>query len=97
MSIQDVARANTERLFGELSNTYDLAQGPGEVTVPVLIAHGRYHYVVPYTLWEEHGHKLPRHTFSLFEQSGHTPPLEEQERFDQTLLAWMRGLERLGG
>jgi pimeloyl-ACP methyl ester carboxylesterase len=28
----------------------------------------------------------------LFQQSGHTPPLEEPERFDQTLLAWVHRL-----
>lgn len=77
----------------EVFNPYDLAQGPGEITVPVLIAQGRYDYNVAHTLWEEHRHKLPRHTYALFEQSGHTPPLEEPERFDQTLLAWVHGLE----
>jgi proline iminopeptidase len=82
----------TERLFGELFKSYDLAQGPAEITVPVLIAHGRYDYIVPYTLWEEHRHKLPQHSYALFERSGHTPQLEEAERFDQTLLDWMRGL-----
>ena len=72
---------------------YDLGQGPGEITVPVLIAHGRYDYFVAYTLWEEHRHKLPRHTYVLFERSGHTPPLEEPDKFDQTLLAWLHGLD----
>jgi proline iminopeptidase len=86
-----------ERLFGELFQTYDLTQGPGKITVPVLIAHGRYDYGAPYTLWEEHRHKLPRHTYALFDQSGHYPPLEEPERFDQTLLAWVHGLDEPGG
>ena len=80
------------RLYGELFKTYDLAQGPGEITVPVLIAHGRYDYAIPYTSWEEHRHKLPRHTYALFERSAHTPPLEEPERFNQTLIAWVHGL-----
>jgi proline iminopeptidase len=82
-----------DRLYGELFRTYDLAQGPGEITVPVLIAQGRYDYAIPYTLWEEHRHKLPRHTYALFDRSGHTPPIEEPEQFDQTLLAWVHGLE----
>jgi proline iminopeptidase len=83
-----------DRLYGELFKTYDLAQGPGEITVPVLIAHGRYDYAIPHTLWEEHRHKLPRHTYALFERSGHTPPLEEPEQFDQTLLAWVDAATR---
>jgi len=85
-----------ERL-GELLMPYDLAQGPAEITVPVLIAHGRYDYGSPYTLWEEHRHKLPRHTYVLFGRSGHFPQFEEPARFDQTLLAWMGGLEGPGG
>jgi proline iminopeptidase len=80
-----------ERLW-ELFDPYDLAQGPGEITTPVLIAHGRYDFAAPFTLWEEHRHKLARHTYALFEKSGHHPPLEEPERFDQTLLAWINGL-----
>jgi pimeloyl-ACP methyl ester carboxylesterase len=43
-------------------------------------------------LWEVHRHELPRHTFALIEKSAHTPPIEEPERFDQTLLAWLNGL-----
>jgi proline iminopeptidase len=82
-----------ERIYAIL-DPFDLAQGPGAINVPVLIAHGRYDYGAPYTLWERHRHKLPRHTFALFEKSGHTPPLEEPERFDRTLLAWLGRLER---
>ena len=87
----------TEHLFGELFKTYDLAQGHAQIQAPVLIAHGRYDYGAPYTLWEEHRHKLPRHTYALFEKSGHFPSLEEPHRFDQTLLAWVHSLESSSG
>lgn len=83
-----------QRVAGEVFTPYDLAQGPAEIAVPVLIVQGRYDYYVPHTLWDAHRHKLPRHTYILFERSGHTPPLEEPERFDQTLLAWLHGLDR---
>lgn len=79
------------RVAGELLKPYDLAQGP-EIALPVLVAHGRYDYWEGHTLWEGRLHKLPRHTFVLFERSGHTPPLEEPERFNQTLVEWVRGL-----
>jgi proline iminopeptidase len=82
-----------ERLGDELLDTYDLAQGPGEITSPVLIAQGKYDFRFPYTLWEEHRRKLPRHTYVLFERSGHTPPFEEPDRFDDTLLTWANGIE----
>jgi len=85
-----------ERLF-ELFETYDLAKGPAEITVPVLIAHGRYDYAAPYTLWDDHRHKLPRHTYALFDRSGHYPPLEEPQRFEQKLFGWVHGLDSSGG
>ena len=76
----------------ELLDPYDLAQGPGEISVPVLIVDGRHDFGAPYTNWEAHGHKLPRHTYAFFERSGHFPSLEEPELFDETLLAWIDDL-----
>lgn len=86
-----------DRVWDELFAAYDLAQGPAEITVPALIAHGRYDYNIPYTLWEEHRHKLPRHAYALLEKSGHAPSFEEPELFDHTLLAWVHGLDGSGG
>jgi proline iminopeptidase len=77
-------------LFGVLFGTYDIAQGPGEITTPVFLALGRYDYVVPYTSWDNEKEKLPNLSHSLFEKSGHTPQLEEAELFDQRLIDWVR-------
>ncbi len=85
-----------DRLYDELFDPYDLAQGPSPITVPVLIAIGRYDYTAPHTLWEEHRHKLSRHTFALFERSGHYPSLDEPKLFDHTLLAWIQSLKKPG-
>lgn len=68
---------------------YDLAQGPGEIRVPVFSALGRYDYVVPYTMWDGAEEKLADLTIHLFENSGHTPQLEEPEEFDRVLLEWL--------
>ena len=78
-----------ERLFQALA---DATLDEGQITAPVLIAHGRFDYGAPYPLWESTLDKLPRHTFVLFDKSGHTPSLEEPERFDQTLLDWIARL-----
>jgi proline iminopeptidase len=80
-----------EQTYG-LFGAYDIGQGPGEITVPVLIVQGRYDYGAPYTEWEHHRHKLRHHTYARFERSGHYVSLEEPETFDQTLLAWVRSL-----
>jgi len=79
--------------LGELFDPYDLAQGPGEISVPVLIAQGRYEFGAPPSFWKAHLDKLRRHGLVIFERSAHTPPLEEAEQFDQTLLEW---IDRLG-
>jgi proline iminopeptidase len=79
-----------DHLFGRLFATYDLAQGPGQITVPVLLILGRYDYVVPYTLWEGQQATLPQLTYHLFDKSGHTPQLEEPDHFDQVLIEWVR-------
>lgn len=78
--------------LGALLDPYDLAQGPGQITVPTLIAQGRYDFGVPWTLWESNMHKLPRGTLVIFDRSAHFPSLEEPERFDQTLVSWLNGL-----
>ncbi len=77
-------------LFGTLYAAYDLAQRPGQITTPALIALGRYDYSVPYIQWDERKDALPHHTYALFDQSGHTPPFEESARFDQLLVEWAR-------
>ncbi len=90
-SLWDGAYVNVpqvERLFGALYANYDVAQRPGQISAPTLIALGRYDYVVPYTQWDEPKVALPHHTHVLFDKSGHTPPLEEPTLFDQTLIEW---------
>jgi proline iminopeptidase len=78
--------------LGELFDPYDLAQGPGEIDVPVLVVDGKFDFGNPYTNWEAHAHKLPRHTLAFFDKSGHFPSLEEPELFDRTLVDWIAGL-----
>jgi proline iminopeptidase len=80
-----------ERLYQVVD---ELTLASDEITTPVLIVHGRYDYGAPWTLWEAHRHELSRHTFALFDKSSHIPPLEEPDRFDQALLAWIGDLDR---
>jgi proline iminopeptidase len=79
----------TNHLFGVLFKDYDIAQGPGEITMPVFLALGRYDYVVPYATWDDRKGKLPNLTSALFENSGHTPQLEEATLFNQKLTDWI--------
>ena len=72
------------------SNGYQLSWDPESLKAPVLVVMGRHDYAVPPTLWDEVRLRVPSLTFYVFEESGHTPQLEEPERFDQVLLEWIR-------
>lgn len=71
---------------------YELTDCSGHMSAPVLVITGRYDYAVPHILWEGLLSTLPSLTYRLFEQSGHTPQLEEPALFDATLLNWLRAL-----
>lgn len=66
---------------GKLTPGWDVTVGAESLRVPLLLAHGRYDYTVPYTLLNGIPSKLPNATFHLFERSGHQPLFEEPERF----------------
>lgn len=80
------------QLLGHVMSTlapgWDVTADPGSLRVPLFLAHGRYDYVVPYTLWEGIPARLPNATFELFERSGHQPFFEEPDRFAETLAIW---------
>jgi proline iminopeptidase len=77
-------------LLGTLAPAWDVTAGAGPLRVPILIAHGRYDYVVPYRLWDGVAERLPGATFRLFERSGHQPFFDEPDRFAEVVTDWMR-------
>lgn len=76
-------------VLGSLAPTWDVALGSSSLRVPLLIAHGRYDYVVPHILWDEVAPRLPGATLHVFERSGHQPFLEEPDRFASVVGDWM--------
>lgn len=85
----DVKPRFFQHLMGPLTRDWDITVDPGSLRVPLLMAHGRYDYTVPYTLWEEVLPRLPDATLHLFERSGHQPFLEEPDRFAEAVGSWM--------
>ena len=69
---------------------YDVATRQPPVTAPILVVMGRHDYMVPFTVWDERRRSIGDLTFALFEQSGHTPHLEEPEHFAEELARWHR-------
>jgi len=77
------------RLFGPLTAGWDVTVGSNDLTVPILVAHGRHDYTVPWILWKDAAPRLPDATLELFEESGHHPFVEEPARFAWAVTEWM--------
>ncbi|GMA15307.1 alpha/beta fold hydrolase (plasmid) [Deinococcus metallilatus] len=60
---------------------YDLTGRLGEITVPVLVTVGRHDWITPLEASEELAAALPQSELVVFEHSGHSPQLEERERY----------------
>jgi len=85
----DVKPALFQQVLGPLTATWNVAADRNSLEVPILIAHGRYDYVSPYTMWDGIVETLPHATMHLFERSGHQTFFEEPERFVEVVRAWM--------
>ncbi|MFP5286332.1 MAG: alpha/beta fold hydrolase [Thermoanaerobaculia bacterium] len=75
-------------VMSKLAPAWDVTADPGSLRVPLLLAHGRHDYVVPWVLWDGIPARLPDATFELFERSGHQPFFEEPDRFAETVANW---------
>lgn len=78
-----------EHLFGTLMARWNILDGLESLRVPMLLAHGRFDYVVPFTMWNGIVDKVPNAHLHVFERSGHQTFFEEPERFAEVVLAWM--------
>ncbi len=63
---------------------YDLKPRLHEVTAPVLITHGRHDWIVPLKAAEVMARLYPSARLAIFEQSGHSPQIEEVELWEAT-------------
>ena len=85
----DMKPALFQHVLGPLTATWDVTANTETLDVPILIAHGRYDYVSPYTMWDGIVETLPHATRHVFERSGHQTFFEEPERFVEVVRAWM--------
>lgn len=78
-----------QQIMGTLAPSWDVTADSGSLSTPIFLAHGRYDYVVPYSLWDGIREQLPNARFHLFERSGHQPFVEEPGPFAEAVTAWM--------
>lgn len=82
-------------IFGEVFRDIEIANGLADLDIPVLLALGRFDYLVaPYSAWEPYRASFRDLTVRVFDKSSHTPQLEESRLFDNELLHW---IARSGG
>lgn len=67
--------------FSRNQPDYDLTGRLNEIQVPVLVTVGREDWITPLEASEELAAGLPNNEFVIFEHSGHSPHMEEQERY----------------
>ena len=60
-----------------------------ELSMPTLLAWGRHDRLFPVQQAAEAAERIPRAQFVIFEHSGHTPQMEESERFNQVVLDFL--------
>jgi proline iminopeptidase len=77
-------------LMGSLTSDWDITRDASSLRVPILLAHGRYDYTVPCTLWDNIETVLPTATRHVFQRSGHQPFFEEPDEFATVVAAWMK-------
>jgi proline iminopeptidase len=85
----DFKPALFQHVLGPWTAAWNVTENKESLDVPILIAHGRYDYVSPYTRWVGIVDTLPNATLHLFERSGHQTFFEEPERFVEVVRAWM--------
>lgn len=77
-------------VWGEIFRDIDITKDIDKLKAPIFLALGKYDFLVaPYYTWDTIASKFKQLTIKLFEKSGHTPPFEEPELLDQTLLEWI--------
>lgn len=67
--------------FSRNQPNYDLTGRLGELRAPVLVTVGRHDWITPLEASEELHALLPDSELVVFEHSGHSPQIEEHERF----------------
>lgn len=90
--LEDV-HSNPEVNLYDLLVSYRIPDGQ-QIMTPVFVALGRYDFVVPPFLWDSKSGSFTNLSIHIFDKSGHWSMVEEQELFNNTLLIWLKSIER---
>ena len=69
---------------------YDVRENIPNFNKPVYIAAGRHDWITPVSQSEVMDALYPKSSLTIFEESGHMPFIEEQEKFITNLLSFLQ-------
>jgi proline iminopeptidase len=79
--------------MGKLLPTFNTLHRLKEITVPTLVLAGRHDWITPPAQGAERLHAgFPNSNLIIFEESGHFPFIEENDKFVTTVREWIRSL-----
>jgi proline-specific peptidase len=76
--------------FSENKKTYDVSGRLGEIKVPVLITVGAHDWITPVECSKELAAGIPNNEFVIFENSGHSPQVEENGRYIELIRDFLK-------
>lgn len=80
-----------DQMYLRFTREVDVSQGLESLDLPVLIAYGRFEFLVaPVHSWDPLRPKFKNLTIRIFEKSAHSPQYEEPDLFDAELLKWLK-------
>lgn len=80
-------------MFKHEMPNYDVRSKLPNVQTKTLVVAGRHDWITPVTQGEEIHRLLPHAKLEVFEESGHMPFIEEQEKFINTVKAFLHSFE----
>lgn len=91
---EDRSRPNAEltaHMWRNVMPHYDVRDRLDEIKVPTLVLGGRHDWVTPYPESEKIAAGIPGSELVIFEESGHLPFVEEQDRFMEVVRPFLAG------
>jgi proline iminopeptidase len=77
--------------FHENMPKFNITHRLKEINVPVLVTVGRHDWVTPVVCSEEIASEIKQSTLSIFENSGHSPHVEENDKYLQLVREFLQG------
>ncbi|RDW74171.1 hypothetical protein BP5796_07613 [Coleophoma crateriformis] len=82
--------ATQNAAFGVNMPRFDVRHRLKEIKAPTLVVVGRHDYIAPVHFSQEIADGIPNARLEIFEHSGHAPPADEPEKFQDTVWSFLK-------